>query len=137
MRTKLLALLVAAVAFLAASNGGSAMAQTYTFGDLNPSNTTTIFTNSMVTCSGTITISQGAPPPTNVKVTITDSGGTKYVGTGSATSQGGNTYNFIVAVSIPSTAKTGRAQCLYQGSTTGRRTWNAGSEQTTPTISSQ
>lgn len=42
MRTKLFSALPAIAVFLAASHGGSAMAQTYTFSNLYPSSSSTI-----------------------------------------------------------------------------------------------
>jgi hypothetical protein len=134
MRMKILSSLPALALFLAASHGGSATAQTYTLSDLEPTNNTTILKNSTVGCQGNITISNGAPPPTNVKVTITDANGKKYVGTGGVSSAGRNNWHFTVTVRIPATAATGKAQCLFQVSTNRGTTYNAASAQTTPKI---
>jgi hypothetical protein len=101
MRIQLLSSLPAIVALLVASHGGSAMAQTYTFSNLYPADTTTL-QKTTVTCTGQITISQGATAPTNVKVVIQDNFGDQYTGTGSAMNAGQLTYNFVSVLRTPS-----------------------------------
>src|SRR5262245_14333637 len=117
MRTKLLSSLPAVVVFLAASQGGPALAQTYTFSNLYPTNVTGVLQNSTVACHGTLMITQGATAPTDVLVTITDKNGNKYTGQAGVQRNGNLSYTFQAAVTIPASAATGQATCLFQYST--------------------
>ncbi|MGC8642647.1 MAG: hypothetical protein ACP5XB_22545 [Isosphaeraceae bacterium] len=135
MRAKQLFILPAVVFLMAACQATPALAQSnYQMSLTWPIQGALVTTGSMVSVSGSITVSNGAPAPVGVQATVDG-----YVGTGGVWQVPGaaNTYYFNVAVYVPPDAPTGLAQDVFaKGSATGNgRDWGtAGAAHTTVNV---
>ena len=113
----------------------TARAQNYTIAIGAPNNTATITRGGSYTCTGMITVKNGATAPNGIKLIITDVQGFIYFGTGGLTPMLDPTqFTFSIAVNVPANAKPGAATCEAQLSTDGGANYTAGSATTTPTI---